>query len=471
MIAHYNKLVITEEEVYSLNEHFETRLDDDHVLITTRHGGWITLSNEEYDLFKKNPCEDETLFKELERTGIILTERNMKNILRDLYRQHSTLFLYPVYNVISLTDRCNLDCIYCYSNSGKGEDLDLDTAKSILDFIFNTPGRQLIVLEGGEPLLKFDLIQYLYEESKKRSEDNKTPLSFSFGTNLTLMDEDIAREIKKMGITPCTSLDGPKELHDQQRPYIGGRGSYEDVVYWIKTLREDFDIVVPSLSTMTKYSLEYDPKDIVDTYAGLGLETVFFKPFHLSGRGFANMEDLSMDPIDFFDFWRGGVERCIELWKKGIPIREKHASEFVEHFLYPDRHCMCNRRPCGAGIETLAYSCDGTICGCDDARNNDFLDIGHVKSDNYRTIRSKILPLAALSSDLIPVCSTCEYMAFCSICLSSVYRMHNDLYPKVPRDFECKWKKEAFKYLFQKLSGEDSQILRSWGQCGQRRGI
>ncbi len=464
MLTYYNNPIIAEEEVYSLNEHFEARLDEDRILITTRHGGWIVLSNEEYDLFKKNPREDEILFRELERVGIILTERNIKNILGDLRKQHNSLFSYPSFNVISVTDRCNLDCIYCHPNANPQMDqMDQDMADDVLDFIFNTPTKsKQIILQGGEPLLNFNLVQYIYEESKRRSEEKKIRLRFSFGTNLTLMDEDIAKEIKKMGIIPCTSLDGPKELHDQQRPYIGGRGSYEDVVYWIKTLREDFDIAVSSLATMTQYSIDCGAKKIIDEYRNLGINEVFFKPFRPSGRAVDN--NLYMNPEDFFNFWREGIEYCIKLCKNGDPMVERQSREAIENFLYANRRCMCATRPCGAGISMISYGCDGTIIACDSARNNDFLDIGHIRSDDYRTIRSRIMPLVTLSSDLIPVCSTCEYMAFCNTCLCCNYGFHNDLYPKVPRDFECKWRKKALQYLFQKLTGGDGPILRSWSR-------
>jgi len=171
-----------------------------------------------------------------------------------------------------------------------------------------------------------------------------------------------------------------------------------------------------------------------------------------------------MESEDFYNFWREGVEYCLSLNKKGVKARELIAQYFITNILSPYRRSMCHRRPCGAGISILSYDCDGTINGCDAARGKGFLDLGHIDKDNYQTIRTRALPLVALYPDLIPICSSCPFMAYCGLCLTEVFERENDLYPKVPRSFSCQWHKKAFEYLFKKFleNKEDAQILRSW---------
>ena len=71
--------------------------------------------------------------------------------------------------VLTLTHRCNLDCIYCYQKHKTAKDMALETAKAIVE----TEVKQVRESEnidsirfnlfGGEPLLQFDLIKELWQ--------------------------------------------------------------------------------------------------------------------------------------------------------------------------------------------------------------------------------------------------------------------------------------------------------------------
>lgn len=450
------------------NEYFSFPLGSNLTLISTRHGGWIILSDDEYKAFKsKKFDEDSELFKKLEEVGIILTKRSIRKITRDLRIENRFLFSPPNYHVIAVTNKCNFNCIYCHPDAlPQKDEMNEKTAKKVLDFIFSIPmaGICQIIIEGGEPLLKWDLIKFLHRESSKRAKEKNLNLRFSFTTNLSLMTDKIAQELSEMEINPCVSLDGPKELHDKQRPFVGGGGSYDKVVYWMEKLKNKYKLRLSAIPVITNLSLKYGPEAIVDEYLKAGLNMVFFKPFRASGRALASFKELEMKPEDFYNFWKRGIEYCLSLNKKGTRIRELNTVYFITNILSPYRKSMCHRRPCGAGFSILSYNADGTINGCDSARGQGFLDFGHVDKDDYQTIRSRTLPLLALSPDLTPICSTCPFMAYCGLCLADIYGRENDLYPKIPRSFNCRWQKLVFEYLFKKFSEdkEDAKILQSW---------
>jgi len=457
------------KKTYPINEFFSFPLGD-KILVTTRHGGWNILSDEQYQLLKSGKVDENSeLFKNLEGAGIILTENGTRKVIQDLSIENNFLHLPTRYHVIAVNNKCNFNCIYCHPNATPREDeMKTETARKVLDFIFSIPMQRSchIVIEGGEPLLNWDLIKFIFQEGKKKAAEKNLKLRFSFTTNLSLMTDEIAQEFSDMRVIPCVSFDGPKELHDKQRPFVGGRGSYDTVTYWFKKLRNDYKINIHAIPVITNISLKYGPEAIIDEYLKLGEEVVFFKPFRASGRALASFKELDMKPQDFYDFWRRGIEYCFSLNKKGIKIRELTTSYYITNILSPQRWSMCHRRPCGAGFSILSYSPNGTINGCDATRGQGFLELGHVDEDDYPTIRSRVLPLLALSPDLTPICSTCPFMAYCRHCLSDVYGRENDLYPKIPRSFECHWQKAAFEYLFQKISEDtkDAQILLSWKQ-------
>ena len=451
----------------TLNEYFHFPLSSGN-LVTTRHGGWVVLSEEEYKTLKSKKVEyGSELFRKLEEVGVVLTEKSSQKIIQDLRITNSFLYASTAYHVISVTNKCNFNCIYCHPDAKPEKDeMDEKTATKILDFIFSVPmlrGCQ-VVIEGGEPLMKWDLIMFLYREGKKRAEKRKIEFRFSFTSNLSLMSDKIAKDIIGANIHPCVSLDGPKELHDKQRPFIGGEGSYDKVIYWSEKLKKDYNIKLHAIPVITGLSLKYGPKAIIDEYLKFGQEVVFFKPFRASGSALSAFNEIVLDPKDFYNFWQDGIEYCLSLQKKGIKIKELNAQYLISNMLSPQRRSMCHRYPCGAGLSILSYNCDGTINGCDATRGQGFLDFGHVDTDDYQSIRAKALPLLALTADLTPICSSCPFMSYCGLCLSDNFGRENDLYPKIPRSFGCQWQKPAFAYLFNKLAEdkEDAQILRSW---------
>jgi radical SAM protein with 4Fe4S-binding SPASM domain len=452
-----------------LNEYFCYPLDSDNILITTNHGGWVILSKEEEKELKENKFNrDSLLAKKLNEAGILLSPVSIGNVAADLKLRYQFLFGHPSFHVISLTEQCNLKCLYCHPAAGPGkEEMSQETVNYVLDFIFSNPSLNLnIQVTGGEPLLKWEMVKYIYSRAQKMAEAKGVNLRFPLSTNLTLMTDEIAKELSQMNVDVCTSLDGPKELHDKQRPYINDSGSYDKVVYWINRLREKFGIKASSLPVITGFSLEYGPEPIIDEYIKAGQSMISLKPFRVSGRTWDNLKKLAMTSESFYDFWEKGVEYCLALNKKGVQMKESNAAFLLKNIFFPSGSgSMCHRRPCGAGLTMLSYKWDGTITGCDAARDVDFLDLGNVKTDDYNTIRLKALPLAGVCADTIPICSSCPFKAYCNTCRIDTWSRENDLYPKIPRSFDCRFHKRALGFLFSKfLNKEDTQILQNWAK-------
>ena len=60
----------------------------------------------------------------------------------------------------NMTFNCNLHCAHCYLNAGRKEEKELNTdeGKRIIDQILEV-GRPILVLSGGEPLLRQDIFE------------------------------------------------------------------------------------------------------------------------------------------------------------------------------------------------------------------------------------------------------------------------------------------------------------------------
>ena len=125
-----------------------------------------------------------------------------------------------------MTEKCNLNCIYCYEHNKTARSMSLDMAKKIIDKEFEVDdGFQCVEVDffGGEPLLEFDKIVDLVEYVKKQS--YKKPYEFFVVTNGTLVHGRIKEWLIEHPEVVCgLSLDGNKKIQDMNRS-----NSFDDI--------------------------------------------------------------------------------------------------------------------------------------------------------------------------------------------------------------------------------------------------
>ena len=134
---------------------------------------------------------------------------------------------------LHLTDRCNLDCAYCYLPH-KPEDMSPSTGRAAIDATFRSVlkhGYQKVKFKyaGGEPLLRFPLLLELHRYAQELAEEHQLALDGVVLSNGTLLTEEMVAQLQALGLRLMISLDGVGIWHDVQRPYLGGRGSFMDV--------------------------------------------------------------------------------------------------------------------------------------------------------------------------------------------------------------------------------------------------
>jgi uncharacterized protein len=144
--------------------------------------------------------------------------------------------------ILGLTENCNLRCKYCIF-SGNYEEMRTHTFKRMeketalksiqkyIDYIEEWKGyapdkQPVISFYGGEPLLRFDLIQEVVSYVKQTG--FKT--MFSMTTNGTLLTDRIIEFLVTHNVMISVSLDGSKEMHDKNRVFANEQGTF-DVVY------------------------------------------------------------------------------------------------------------------------------------------------------------------------------------------------------------------------------------------------
>lgn len=122
---------------------------------------------------------------------------------------------------ICVTHDCNLNCTYCYQEHNCGEVMSPETAKKAIDWVFaNVPSENdgvWINLIGGEPLLEFELIKYMYDYTK--SKKDTIDYVFFASTNGTVLTDEMKEwfSAHRNDFVLGLSLDGTRETHNSNR--------------------------------------------------------------------------------------------------------------------------------------------------------------------------------------------------------------------------------------------------------------
>lgn len=143
-----------------------------------------------------------------------------KNVKKDLIAKNKLIV------GLLLTERCNLNCAYCYEKYKRDKDMSLSKAKEIISNVMSTKTVWTVVefrLLGGEPFVMSDLIYELtaWALSQKWSK----AYTFKITTNGTLLDDKMKLWLRnnRKSIQLILSLDGPDYVQNWNRSNSYGK--------------------------------------------------------------------------------------------------------------------------------------------------------------------------------------------------------------------------------------------------------
>lgn len=446
-----------------------TRNIRDKILMTTEDGSWISTDKENARKILSGEIPPR-MRGPLEEKGMIITAGNQKKIIEKLRNRYRPIMQSTSLHIIVPTLKCNQKCVYCHSSAipedSTTEDMDINTAKKTLEFIFQSPSKNIgIEFQGGEPLLKLDTVKHIVEEAKKSAKKNRKNLKISLVTNLTMITEDMMEWSRENKVFLCTSLDGPAEVHDANRKYRSGSGTHSTVTANIKKLR-DKKLPIGALMVTTRKSLGHG-KEIINEYARLGFRTIQLKYLNRMGYADEQWDEIGYPAEEFIEFWKKSMEYIIALNKKKIYIRERNVSTILKKILgRTDPDNLDFRSPCGAVYGQMAYNPNGDIFTCDEGRGFDLFRLGNVHHDDFKTItrseKAKCVYLASLNENYN--CDFCAYKPYCGHCPVLNYAQRGNIITNLARSEKCKIRKAQFDYVFEKLifDKEARKIFESW---------
>lgn len=449
-------------------------------LLTNDLGRYIFITPDQFrELMEQGTVSDPIIDNRLRKNAFIFdssVEAFLDNFENHMINAKKYLFLPTQLHIFVVNTACNMQCVYCQAQNGEeipNAFMSRETAQAAVEIALQSPSNNLqFEFQGGEPLLNFDIIRFIVEYSRERA-GNKN-IRYSIVSNLTLLTDEMVQFIRDNEIEISTSLDGPASIHNLNRPYKNGLGTYGDLKEKIAFCRNNH-IQVGAILTVTKNSLS-SPTEIIDEYLASGFNRILLRALTPLGCANKRWPDIGYTPKEFLEFYKTAFDYILELNLKGTYISEGIASIFLSKIIEGVAvNYMELRSPCGATLGQIAYYCDGKIYTCDEGRmiaemGDDSFCIGTVYDNNYNEITDSVRCKGICSSSVLeslPSCCDCVYQPYCGVCPAVNYALYGDLYEKEPSTYRCEIYKGILDIIFERLLEDDyeiRQIFRSWLQ-------
>lgn len=460
-----------------LNYYSFRKFNDSVYLLTNDFGNYCFLDDADFSHLN----QDVSLLQadkreELINKGFILggsIQNFLSSFTYDYRNGKNYLFGATSLHIFVVTNMCNLNCVYCQANNGARlhEAMSFEIARKAVDIALEAPQKQLAFeFQGGEPLLNYPVIKAIIEYSESKKGDRQ--IQYSVVTNLTLITEEMIDFFRKYHVSISTSIDGDVVLHNKNRSFPDGAGSYQLVIEKLSRIREA-GIEVGAIETTTRYSFGREI-ELVDTYLNLGFSSIFLRPLTPLGKAKIAWEEIGYTAEEFVSFYRKTADYIVRKNLDGVFLKESFASTILTKVMTGEAvNYMEMRSPCGASCGQMAYYADGNVYTCDEGRmlaemGDKSFRLGDVFSSSYRELiqtatAGTVCRASVLES--IPSCCDCVYQPYCGICPVVNIALYHDLMPKSPNHYRCVINKGILDYYFELILNDDKRtmdVIRKW---------
>ena len=310
----------------------------------------------------------------------------------------------------NVTRKCNLKCSHCYINASPSEytdELTTEEGKRLIDQICEV-SHPLLILSGGEPILRKDIYELIEYGAKKG-------LRMGLGSNGTLIDDFVAKKLKQSGIsTVSISIDSHiPENHDDFR---GVKGSWRKAVGAIQALREN-GVLVQVNTTLTQQNYgEID--DIMSLAEKLGVEN-----FHLfflvpTGRG-KKIADIT--PAMYEEMINNTFAKTA---RHRLNVKPSCAPQFMR--IAKDMNLDMRQwvRGCMAGLYYCRVYPNGEITPCPYLP----IKLGNTREKSFKDIwfNAEVFKKIRDFDSLKGKCGVCDYRNLCGGCRARAYGLSSD---------------------------------------------
>jgi uncharacterized protein len=372
--------------------------------------------------------------------------------------------LKPVAVYFNPTERCNLNCDYCYIPDGmRKSGINMSTArlmksmeilKKYFDKIMPAGRKAQVVFHGSEPLMNKEAV---FAAIEKYGDD------FRFGvqTNGTLLDDEAVEFLTSHNIGIGLSLDGHiAKIADRARKTWSGDGVSKKVVAALERLKgyPNYNVIC----TVTSQNMRSLNK-IVEFFHKMEVPVCMLNAVRCTREG---AREIKPSDHELSKYYLKALDRTLELYEEtGRKLVVANFANIVIGIVAPTaRRLMCDISPCGGGRVFFAVSAKGDMSPC-----SEFIGLKEFKGGNlFKDDIDKVLDSQAFRmvterkvEDIEP-CSRCAVRHFCgSPCPAEAYEMNGGM--DKPGAF-CELYEEQARYALRQIADgkEEAFLWEGW---------
>ena len=329
------------------------------------------------------------------------------------------------------TERCNLNCTYCYlpgqqrsEGSHMSEEKLVAALGTLRDYFRSVmPAGRLprAIFHGAEPLMNKSAVFAAIEQFGN---------DFAFGiqTNGTLLDDEAIDFLTSRNVSIGLSLDGPlASITDATRKTWGGKSVHDKVLAAMEKLRGYGSWSV--ITTCTTENLPHLPQ-IVDLFHAHEVPTCMLNTLRCTLPGARGVKPADADMAKALF---AALDRTHELYKTtGRKLVVANFANILLAILAPTaRRLMCDISPCGGGRAFFALAADGSLYPCSEFIGLPRFNGGNLfdengienalKSDAFRIVTARDV-------DTFAPCDDCAIRHFCgSPCPAEAHEMNGGM--------------------------------------------
>jgi len=309
----------------------------------------------------------------------------------------------------NLTRRCNLKCPHCYLEAGDAEETELTTAEchALIDE-FKSLGTEMLILTGGEPLLRRDI----YEIASHAS---STGMWVVMGTNGVLVNDHVADKMIECGVRgvgiSIDSVDAAKH-----NAFRGGPNAWELSVRALDICtRKGLEVLVQT--TLTSMNVN-EIGQLIQFAKERGAWSFNLYFLVQTGRG-QEMNDLSAEETERIlrDLARSQTEY------KPMLVRAKCAPQYKQ-IAYDLGLGGLESGGCMAGTEYCRIMPSGDVTPCP------YMTVvaGNVRESSFTEVwtSSPVFTELRDTSNLKGRCGRCEFKEMCGGCRCRAFAAFGD---------------------------------------------
>ena len=309
---------------------------------------------------------------------------------------------------LCLTHDCTLRCKYCYAGRKYRHAMTRETAQKAIDICLDEAKRMGRGLDlsffGGEPLLKWDLLQWCYEYLEAHKEGLIVPPRYGITTNGTLLTPEKSTWLTQRDFLIGISIDGSPAMHNTNRCFADGSGSHEAVARAVALLDAH-------PTARTKAICVVSPNNVQHLAEGVAwLAAHFRREIGLNIDYWSEWSDEQFDLL--CHQYRMVAAQVLQSFRNGSPIRLSN----LEHKILSHIHsgegnkncpqCTIGEREIGVTVDGNFFPCSRLV-GIGDAPE---LNFGNVNEGINRARQEWII---ANRGNTTPACRLCELRGRC----------------------------------------------------------